>query len=290
MNSEPLVTVGIPTYNRPGGLEKTLHDIRHQTYERLEIIVSDNDSPDAKVEQILKSQVAEDPRIRFFRQSQNFGIGSNFDFVWRQSSGDYFMWAADDDRWESGFIASLIGRMDVEKNIGMGFCNFDVRYPDGSDASTLYPPFSESFRHFTEANAYRRLRSFILQPENHGKANLFYSLFRRDILVRVNPISYLMGGRWGFDMLLACDALSRTAFALDESIQYHVGIAANNASPSSADTSSLPPALKTREVGYFSGYIQIILRSPLLNSSQKLKLLLTCGRKAMRWTLLNSKN
>ena len=38
----PLVTVGIPTYNRPKGLERTLQCILNQTYANLEIIISDN--------------------------------------------------------------------------------------------------------------------------------------------------------------------------------------------------------------------------------------------------------
>ena len=51
----PLVTVGIPTYNRPAGLERTLECIRQQSYTNLEIIVSDNCSTDVNVLPILKN-------------------------------------------------------------------------------------------------------------------------------------------------------------------------------------------------------------------------------------------
>ncbi|MBK7374561.1 MAG: glycosyltransferase [Chitinophagaceae bacterium] len=50
----PLVTVGIPTYNRPGGLERTLACITVQTYANLEIIVSDNCSADPRVLPVLE--------------------------------------------------------------------------------------------------------------------------------------------------------------------------------------------------------------------------------------------
>jgi len=37
INATPLISVGIPTYNRPEGLERTLQQITSQTYKNLEI-------------------------------------------------------------------------------------------------------------------------------------------------------------------------------------------------------------------------------------------------------------
>jgi len=42
MKTQPLVTVGVPTYNRPKGLKRALNSLVNQTYQNLEIIVSDN--------------------------------------------------------------------------------------------------------------------------------------------------------------------------------------------------------------------------------------------------------
>ena len=38
IENQPLVSVGIPTYNRPEGLRQTLDCITFQTYKNLEII------------------------------------------------------------------------------------------------------------------------------------------------------------------------------------------------------------------------------------------------------------
>ena len=70
---EPLVSVGIPTYNRPEGLRRTLECITGQTYRNLEIIVSDNCSPDPEVERVVRSFMAHDARIQYFRQPENKG-------------------------------------------------------------------------------------------------------------------------------------------------------------------------------------------------------------------------
>ena len=53
----PLVTVGIPTYNRAKGLERTLNCIINQTYKNLEIVISDNGSDDLTVKTILEKYV-----------------------------------------------------------------------------------------------------------------------------------------------------------------------------------------------------------------------------------------
>ncbi|MCA6544957.1 MAG: glycosyltransferase, partial [Pseudanabaena sp. M074S1SP2A07QC] len=97
IGKKPLVSVGIPTYNRPNGLKRTLECITQQTYRNIEIIVSDNCSIDPNVEMVVKEFQSKDDRICYFRQLENKGAGANFLFVLKQSVGKYFMWAADDD-------------------------------------------------------------------------------------------------------------------------------------------------------------------------------------------------
>ena len=101
MSELPLVSIGVTTFNRPDGLLRTLDRITSQTYQNLEIIVSDNCSPDERVEQVAREFVARDPRIQYFKQDRNYGPSFNGRFVRTQATGRYFMWAADDDYFES---------------------------------------------------------------------------------------------------------------------------------------------------------------------------------------------
>ena len=39
-----LLSIGIPTYNRPVGLKRTIEHMLNQNYQNLEIIISDNNS------------------------------------------------------------------------------------------------------------------------------------------------------------------------------------------------------------------------------------------------------
>jgi len=105
----PLVSIGIPTYNRPDGLLRTIKHIASQTYTNLEILVSNNASPNPMVAALLARCAELDPRIRVVNQAENLGLHKNFQYVLNHTQGEYFMWAADDDEWEPTFIAVCVG-------------------------------------------------------------------------------------------------------------------------------------------------------------------------------------
>ncbi len=104
MQGSPLVSVGLPTYNRPEGLRRALECIIKQSYGNLEIIVSDNASPGDETGRVVGEYMARDGRISYVRQDRNIGVIPNFQYVLANSAGEYFMWAADDDEWDPSFI------------------------------------------------------------------------------------------------------------------------------------------------------------------------------------------
>jgi glycosyltransferase involved in cell wall biosynthesis len=110
----PLVSVGVPTYNRPHQLAVALNELSAQTYSNIEIIVSDNGSPGHATRQVVERARAADPRIRYTRQEPALSAIQNFRFVLQQSRGEFFMWATDDDRREPQFIETLLKRLQAE--------------------------------------------------------------------------------------------------------------------------------------------------------------------------------
>jgi glycosyltransferase involved in cell wall biosynthesis len=121
--NQPIVSVGIPTYNRPSGLLRTLDCITGQTYKNLEIIISDNCSPDYVSDEIVHSFQKNNNRIHYFRQNKNRGMDFNFRYVLSKASGKFFMWAADDDEWEPEFIEACIEKI---QNTGSVMTAFDT--------------------------------------------------------------------------------------------------------------------------------------------------------------------
>jgi len=61
---EPLVTVAIPTFERPELIERAIASAQAQTYERLDILVV-GDHTDSRSERLVRSVIDSDPRVRF---------------------------------------------------------------------------------------------------------------------------------------------------------------------------------------------------------------------------------
>src|ERR1041384_4442556 len=86
----PLVSIGIPTYNRAQKADRAIRSALLQTYEAIEVVVSDNASTDG-TEDICRQLVRDNPRMRYTRQATNRGARANFDIVRDISRGEFFM-------------------------------------------------------------------------------------------------------------------------------------------------------------------------------------------------------
>lgn len=106
MLDEPLVTVGIPTYNR---VERTfpeaLASALAQTYPRLEVVVADNASEDGTEAFIAQQQ---DARLRYHRHPTNIGANANFNACLDLARGRFFLLLPDDDRLAPDFITRAV--------------------------------------------------------------------------------------------------------------------------------------------------------------------------------------
>ncbi len=123
-----LVSIGLPTYNRPDCLARALGFLVSQTYKELEIIVSDNASPDKRVGEILKEFTRKDPRVKYYRQESNIGLLANTEFVLKKATGEYFTWLSDDDWRAPEFIAELVALLERNEDAGLAFCDYHVEH------------------------------------------------------------------------------------------------------------------------------------------------------------------
>lgn len=154
MKNQDKISIGIPTYNRPDTLKKTLDSILAQSYQNFEIIISDNCSPDKRVADIISEYSRQDPRIKPFIQNENIGMVGNFTFVLRQATSDYFMWKSDDDFIEDqNFIEKLHDKL---KNSDADFAFPECFYSNknGSRTSILKNTYSNCKTRFEFLSAF----------------------------------------------------------------------------------------------------------------------------------------
>jgi len=118
-NKNPLVTIGIPTYNRANGfLKKALQSAVEQTYKNLEIIVSDNCSTD-HTESLVND--FSDTRIRYVKHPRNIGANNNFNFCVENAKGEYFLLLHDDDLIDPDLIETCMNAVKGDVNVGVIF-------------------------------------------------------------------------------------------------------------------------------------------------------------------------
>lgn len=115
-SSSPLVSIGIPTYNRAdGNLPAVIERALGQTYQNVEVIVSDNCSTDQTMALV---QSITDPRLRYFRQETNIGPNNNFNFCLNQARGEYFLLFHDDDMIDKDFVEACISSLEPGQTVG----------------------------------------------------------------------------------------------------------------------------------------------------------------------------
>ena len=184
-NQKKLVSIGIPTYNRGEDLEICIKNILNQTYDNIEIIVSDNSSSDDKSKLLYKSNLFKNPKIRLIKNSENIGILKNTIQVLDNARGDLFCWISDDDWRSNTFIEEMV--KDIEK-LGEGYICFSNYLEVINDC---YP----SNKHLRNKNKFNFLKSnysffrklyFYILDNANGKCNLFYSLIPTKELKKIN--------------------------------------------------------------------------------------------------------
>lgn len=172
MSDSPKVTVGIPTYNRPDGVLRTLKQITAQTYANLEIVISNNASTNELVAPLLDRCAAADPRIKVVHQKENLGIPRNFKYVLQAATSDYFMWAADDDEWDISYISTCMEHM-LTHDVGTVMPGF-YRHNRALDRKGMaHLPKMEGVDRFADVMAF-----YEAMPHS-----IFYGLHRRETIL-----------------------------------------------------------------------------------------------------------
>lgn len=117
LSEMPLVSVLIPTHNRPEYVELALQSVLSQTYSNLEIIVSDNSDNDL-TEKRLADYVRRHTHIRYIRLP-SCGPLENFQTCYESAKGEYINYLMDDDLFHPEKIQIMMSYMLVKPNIGL---------------------------------------------------------------------------------------------------------------------------------------------------------------------------
>lgn len=105
----PLVSILIPTYNRPHYFQQALESALNQTYRNIEIIVGD-DSTNEETKKVITPYLAKYKNICYYYHGKSLGGGGgyNFRFVYDKAQGQYVNWLMDDDLFHPDKISRMM--------------------------------------------------------------------------------------------------------------------------------------------------------------------------------------
>jgi glycosyltransferase involved in cell wall biosynthesis len=198
MLGNPLVSIGLPTYSRAGSLSRAIESVLDQDYRNIELVISDNASVD-ETEAICQDAARRDTRIKYLRQQTNIGATANFREVLNQSTGEFFMWLADDDWLEQSYVGSCVQFLLDHPDYSL-VCGKTTYFRRGTFESN-----GSVANHSQESPADRLLAYYATVWDN----GTFYGMMRRDQISEVK-LRNTMGGDWLFTAALTFIGKVRT--------------------------------------------------------------------------------
>jgi glycosyltransferase involved in cell wall biosynthesis len=118
-----LVSICIPTYNRPRDLRRAVESCLAQTYSNFEIIITDNSTND---ETKKMAATWTDPRIRYYSNDGNIGPIASTERCLKLARGKYTKLLMDDDMLKPRCLDLMVNGMEKYPTAGIAMAPMDL--------------------------------------------------------------------------------------------------------------------------------------------------------------------
>ena len=150
-----LLSICIPTYNRANRLENALKSAISNTFDNIEVIVSDNNSQDNTSEIVEKFK---DKRIRYNKNETNIGANLNIIHTVEIAMGDYILFLSDEDLINENGLLAILNTISKYKNatviFGSIFDNPTNRYYFRIEKDEIVRTSIKKIKYFLFEHAY----------------------------------------------------------------------------------------------------------------------------------------
>jgi glycosyltransferase involved in cell wall biosynthesis len=141
MNSDPRVSIIIPTYGRPRELSRSIESVLNQTYKDFELIII-NDGSGTDIRTIVSEYT--DPRVRYFEHESNKGGAAARNTGILKSQGELVAFLDDDDEWMEKKLEKQIQCLESKDSDWVGvYC--DLEFVRESYLKKFFDRFSSRF-------------------------------------------------------------------------------------------------------------------------------------------------
>jgi glycosyltransferase involved in cell wall biosynthesis len=221
----PLVSIGVPVFNGGIQLKERIDSLLDQSYPSIELIICDNASTD-DTEDISMAAVLKDDRVRYIRNANNIGIARNFNKVFEEAHGEYFMWAAHDDIHSRDFVQNCVFKLIANPSAVLCHSKVAIHVQD-IDKLIYYASLKTFQRNLDISRRYKE--ALYCLP-----AVALYGIFRKDIANEIPGFRLFPGG----DLLWIQELSLNGDFIQCEEVLFHY-VARQNWNSFQADLKNL---------------------------------------------------
>lgn len=182
--SNPLVSICIPTYNDARFLRESLDSIVNQTYPNKEIIVSDNASTDNTREIVY--EYVEKHAVKYYRNAKTVDAFYNFNRCINLAQGEFVAIYHSDDMYEVNIVEKEVNFLQAYPSAGAVFTlGLSINERGETFGSFKLPKELKSKTIYTFADIYIALlkygNMFLLCPTNMVKKNVYKEVGYYDV-------------------------------------------------------------------------------------------------------------
>jgi alpha-1,3-rhamnosyltransferase len=186
-NPKPLVSVVIITFNFEKYIIEALDSVKAQTYDNLELIISDDFSKDKTVS-ICKEWVTENKdrfkRTQIITVEKNTGVSSNCNRGFNAAKGEWIKPFAGDDILLPNCISRFIDQIEISNNVSFLCSDAEIFGEDGSAKRILSDRIwlDNSIRRIKSLNSYKeqykefKIKNMVCAPSAFYRQSAFKSI------------------------------------------------------------------------------------------------------------------
>ncbi len=135
---QPKLTIIVPTYNRAEFLQRCVDSILEQTYQNIEVVIVDDCSTDG-TKDVVKQKYGKNKKVVYVLNEKNLGPGGNRQKAYLMMTGEYVIFADDDDYYfEPTFFEKALAVFMEYDNLSM-VCANSVIFDDIKKEFSFYP-------------------------------------------------------------------------------------------------------------------------------------------------------
>lgn len=175
--SGPRVVLGLPAFNRPDTLARTLESLYSQTRSDFALVVVDDGRSD-DTRAIVESFAREYPHIHYEANPTRLGMVGNWRRVFERAralypEAPYFAWVSDHDLWHARWLDELVTVLEMRPEVVLVYPEHIRMLPERSEiARTEFETFGVTSRAARIRSSARRMLA----------GNMIYGLMRADAL------------------------------------------------------------------------------------------------------------